>query len=63
MITYKDRTHGMSTAPKLGVFKMQCLAQCPVNFNRVFHGTNQELRVGINFKSPSLRIGKGIPSG
>lgn len=37
--------------------------QCPVNFNRVCNGTNQELRVGIYFKSPSLRIRGGILSG
>lgn len=42
---------GVSTAPEQrGVFEMQRLAQCPVNFNRVCNGTNQELRVGIYFK-------------
>lgn len=55
--------YGMSTVPEQGVFEMQWLAQCPVNFNRVCNGTNQELRVGIYFKSPSLRIRGGILSG
>lgn len=55
--------YGMSTAPEQGVFEIQRLVQCPVNFNRVCNGTNQELKVGIYFKSPSLRIRGGILSG
>lgn len=55
--------YGASTGPEQGVLEMQWLAQCPVNFNRVCNGTNQELRVGIYFKSPSLRIRGGILSG
>ncbi len=54
---------GYELSAEQGVFEMQRLAQRPVHFNRVCKGTNQELRVGIYFKSPPLRIRRGILSG
>lgn len=51
---FSQLDYGMSTMPERGVFEMKWLTQCPVNFNSVCNGTNQELRVGIYFKSPSF---------
>ena len=53
---------GVSTALERrggAVFEMQRLAQCPVNFNRVCNGTNQELRVGIYFKPAFFTRSRG----
>lgn len=45
--------------PEERVSEAQWLAPCPVNFSRVWNGTNRELRADIHSKAPSLRIRRG----